>query len=100
MQGTSSGRFFDLDDVRRLVGKWAIDCGTRVARRRADLGWDRQTLADLVGTTEATIHRIESGKLNPRDHMKLAVAAALQTEVVDLWPYPSRQAVYETAAVA
>lgn len=93
-------QFFDLDDVRRMVSKWSIDCGARVEQRRRELGWDRPTFAAIVGTTEATIHRIESGKLNPRDHLKLAISAALQVEVGDLWVFPTRQAVYEQAAVA
>lgn len=92
--------FFDLDDVRDLVAKWAIDCGRRVSKRRETLGWDRRQLAGITGTTEATIHRIESGALRPRDHLKLAIAAALQLEVEDLWPYPSRATVYEVASVA
>lgn len=93
-------QFFDLDDVRRLISKWSVDCGTRVMNARVALGWDRQRLAEIVGTTEATIHRIEAGKINPRDHMKLAIAAGLQKEVADLWPYPPRKSVYEQAAVA
>jgi DNA-binding XRE family transcriptional regulator len=93
-------RFFDLADVRVLVGKWSIDCGQLVAKKRGALGWDQETLAQIVGTTRATIHRIEDGKLTPRDYMKLAIAAALQCEVGDLWPYPTRKSVYEMAAVA
>lgn len=100
MAGKPTPQFFDLDDVRRLVSKWSIDCGARVTRRRTDLGWDRQQLASIVGTTEATVHRIESGKLNPRDHLKLAIAAALQCEAADIWPYPTRKAVYDHASLA
>ena len=92
--------FFDLDDVRVLARKWAIDCGTRIATRRTELGWNRATLATLVGTTEATIHRIESGAVSPRDYLKMAIAAALAVPVEQLWPYPSAQTVFTNAAVA
>lgn len=97
---TTPEAFFDLDDVRRMVGKWAIDCGRNVARRREALGWSREQMAGIVGTSEASIHRIESGKLNPRDHLKLAIASALAVEVPDLWPFPTRAQVYEMAGVA
>lgn len=89
--------FLDTEDVRRLVSKWAIDCGGRVKARRELLGWDRRQLAALADTTEATIHRIESGALNPRDHLKVIIASALQVEAAELWPFPSREAVVEQA---
>lgn len=92
--------FFELGDVRRMVAKWAIDCGARVTDRRKSLGWDRPRLAELVGTTEATITRIEQGVINPRDYMKLAVAAALVVEVEDLWPYPRRADVFALSAAS
>lgn len=90
--------FFDLDDVRRMVTKWAVDCGKRVKARRGELGWDRRQLAAMTGTTEATVHRIEAGTLNPRDHLKLVFAATLQVEVAELWPYPLRADVYAGTA--
>lgn len=87
-----------LDDVRRLVGKWSVDCGARMAKWRTERGFDRATLAALVGTSEATIHRIESGKLHPRDHLKLGIASALLVEVGEIWTYPSRKDVHAAAA--
>lgn len=92
--------FFDLDDVRRLARKWAIDCGAKVAAQRVERGWDRRKLASLVGTTEATIHRVESGVLAPRDYLKMAIAAALSVSVDQLWPYPNASTVFAEAAVA
>lgn len=87
---TPGDRCFDLDEVRRLISTWSVDCGARVAAWRERRGWNRQRLAQEAGTTEATIHRIESGKLHPRDHLKLAVAVALQVEVADIWEFPKR----------
>lgn len=94
---TNEEAFFALEDVRRMVSKWAVDCGRRVQDRRTSLGWDRPRLASLVGTTEATIVRIEQGVINPRDYLKLAVAAALVVEVEELWPYPRRSDVFAIA---
>lgn len=88
----------DLRDVRQMVAKWAIDCGRRLADRRTELKWDRRQLASLVGTTEATITRIEQGAINPRDHLKLALASALLVEVETLWPYPRRADVFAQAS--
>ncbi len=101
MSDMSTGdAIFEMDLVRRMVSKWAVDCGGRVSARRQLLGLDRPTLAGLVGTTEATIHRIESGSVNPRDYLKFAIASALQVEIGDLWPYPTRERVYAEASAA
>ena len=88
----------DLDGVRRLLGTWSVDCGARVAARRAERGWDRAELAERVGTTEATIHRVESGTLTPRDYLKLAIAAALGSEVAEIWRFPPAATVHDRAA--
>lgn len=90
--------FFDLDEVRVMARKWAVDCGKRVEKARMGRQWDRRQLAGLVGTTEATIHRVESGVLAPRDYLKMAIAAALAVDVVELWPYPDRAAIFAGAA--
>lgn len=95
---TQDQPFFDLDDVRVLARKWAVDCGALVAGRRTEMGWTRQQLATLVGTTEATIHRVESGAVSPRDYLKMAIAAALAVPVEQLWPYPTAQTVFSNAA--
>lgn len=90
--------FFDLDEVRRMARKWAVDCGSKVEAKRVERGWSRPRLAQLVGTTEATIHRVESGAVTPRDYLKMAIAAALATPVSELWPYPDTAAVFAGAA--
>jgi DNA-binding XRE family transcriptional regulator len=90
--------FFELDEVRRLARKWSIDCGVNVAAKRNERGWTRVQLASLVGTTEATIHRVEAGAVTPRDYLKMAIAAALATPVEQLWPYPDMAKVFAEAA--
>jgi len=79
---------FDLGDLRVLINKWNIDCGRRVLTERIKLDIKRPDFAAMTGTTEPTIQRVEQGVLNPRDHLKLAIAAALGLEVEMLWPFP------------
>ena len=85
----------DRVDIRALVSDWARQCGTRVRARRVDLGVDRRHLATVVGTTEATIQRIESGSINPRDPLRFTISAALDLDVADLWSYPSAQRIQD-----
>ncbi len=79
-----------ITTARTLVAEWATECGERLRARRTALGWDRRLLADRVGVSEATIVRIEQGLLNPRDHLKLAVAAALRVDAAAIWSLPRR----------
>ena len=88
---TPDTALLDRADVRALVIEWARQCGTRVRARRVDLGVDRRHLAAIAGTTEATIQRIESGFINPRDALRFTISAALDLDVADLWSYPSVQ---------
>ena len=78
-------------DFRALVNEWAQQCGKRVRSRRLDVGYDRRQLAGITGTTEPTIQRIEHGHINPRDHLRWMISAALVSNVSDLWCYPSYQ---------
>jgi transcriptional regulator with XRE-family HTH domain len=82
-----------IDMYRRVAQHWAIDCGGRVRAARRARDWSLLELADRVGTTEATIHRIEHGVLQPRDHMKLAIASALGIPASELWPFEAAMAV-------
>lgn len=80
---------FDRPRLDALLADWRKGCGRRVTRRRLLLGASRRDLADLAGATEATITRIENGKINASDRLRLAIAGVLHCEVADLWPYPS-----------
>lgn len=88
---------FDADDLRSAVAQWQQECGVRVANRRTIFGIHRRDLAALAGTTEATIQRIETGKLNPRDPLRFALAGVLRCEVADLWPYPPCTRIHDMA---
>jgi transcriptional regulator with XRE-family HTH domain len=58
-----------------------------VAKRRKELGLSQQALADLVGTTQSAIARLEAGGRPPRIDTLLRIAAALDCDlVVELQP--------------
>jgi DNA-binding XRE family transcriptional regulator len=59
----------------------------RVAERRKDLGLSQAELAELVGTTQSAIARLESGGRPPRIDTLLRIAQALDCELsVELRP--------------
>jgi DNA-binding XRE family transcriptional regulator len=59
----------------------------QVAARRKDLGLSQAELAELVGTTQSAIARLESGGRPPRIDTLLRIADALDCELqVDLRP--------------
>jgi transcriptional regulator with XRE-family HTH domain len=59
----------------------------QVSARRSELGLSQQQLADLCGTTQSAIARLESGGRPPRIDTLLVIAAALECElVVELRP--------------
>ena len=59
----------------------------RVAERRQDLGLSQKELAELCGTTQSAIARLEAGGRPPRIDTLLGIAEALDCElVVELRP--------------
>ncbi len=63
----------------------------RVSARRQELGLSQQQLADLTGTTQSAIARLEAGERAPRADTLLRVANALDCElVVELRPRTRR----------
>lgn len=57
----------------------------RVASRRQELGLSQQQLAELTGTTQSAIARLEAGGRPPRIDTLLKIAEALDCDlVVDL----------------
>ena len=62
----------------------------RVAERRVERGLSQRELAELVGTTQSAIARLERGGRPPRIDTLLRIAEALDCElVVDLKPHSS-----------
>jgi transcriptional regulator with XRE-family HTH domain len=65
---------------------WAALAG-RVAAQRRDRGLSQRELADLCGTTQSAIARVERGARPPRLDTLLRIAGALDCElVVELRP--------------
>jgi transcriptional regulator with XRE-family HTH domain len=59
----------------------------KVAHRRKELGLSQAELAELTGTTQSAIARLEAGGRPPRIDTLLRIAEALDCElVVDLQP--------------
>jgi len=60
----------------------------RVAERRGAMGLSQRQLAELCGTTQSAIARLERGGRPPRIDTLLRIAEALECElVVDLVPH-------------
>ena len=59
----------------------------KVAERRAEMGLSQRELAELVGTTQSAIARLERGGRPPRIDTLLKIAEALDCELsVELIP--------------
>ena len=71
-------------------GDWLFSqIAAQVASRRLELGMAQRELAELVGTTQSAIARLESGGRPPRIDTLLRIAAALDCELsVELRPHP------------
>jgi len=62
----------------------------KVSDRRTAIGMSQRELAELVGTTQSAIARLERGGRPPRIDTLLKIAEALECElIVDLKPRPS-----------
>ena len=61
-----------------------------MSERRLAKRMRSSVLGGYAGCNEVTIWRIENGLINPRDTLKLGIAAALDCEVEDIWPMPRR----------
>jgi predicted transcriptional regulator len=84
-----------LEQLRRKIahadqGWFFAQIAEQVSERRAERGLSQQQLAELCGTTQSAIARLESGGRPPRIDTLLRVAEALDCELaVELRPRPS-----------
>jgi predicted transcriptional regulator len=84
-----------LEGIRRRLahadhGWFFAQIAEQVSERRAELGLSQQQLAELCGTTQSSIARLESGGRPPRIDTLLRIAEALDCELaVELRPRPS-----------
>ena len=72
-------------------GGWLFaEIAEQVTTRRAELGMSQRELAELVGTTQSAIARLEAGGRPPRIDTLLRIAAALDCELaVELRAHPN-----------
>jgi DNA-binding XRE family transcriptional regulator len=72
-------------------GGWLFSqIADQVVSRRSELGMAQRELAELVGTTQSAIARLESGGRPPRIDTLLRIAAALDCDLsVELRPHPA-----------
>ncbi len=79
-----------LEVLERIVkpdGYLFSQIADRVSARRVELGLSQRELAQLVGTTQSAIARLERGGRPPRIDTLLKIAGALECElVVELRP--------------
>lgn len=88
---TSDGAIVDQAAVRRFYREtMAREWGIRVDERMKSLGVKEADLARLAGTTPQTIHKIRTGKLAPREYLRVMIAFSLATEPGDLFPAATR----------
>lgn len=87
-----------IDRIRERLAKIDPDQGwffaaiaDQVASRRRELGLSQAELAELTGTTQSAIARLESGGRPPRIDTLLRIANALDCELsVELRPRTTR----------
>ncbi len=63
-----------MDEKGRFMG---ATCGTRIRRRRQELGMTQLDLAEKTGLSEAAVRSYELGTRNPKDAHREAIAEAL-----------------------
>jgi transcriptional regulator with XRE-family HTH domain len=95
---TKAAPVVDLEQLRRYLKREQRFWGGRVRARREDLGLTLEQVADMTGSTAPTIFKIEQGKIAPRDHLRIALAFALATEVDRLFPIPNRETISREAS--
>lgn len=76
LKSTDSNRLNELEAVAQLVNA--------IHRRRVELGWTQQDLAEKVGLHQESIARIENGGTVPRldTVIKLALALGMKLNLV------------------
>ena len=92
MRYESKARKPPLEQLRRKLahadqGWFFAQIAERVAARRGEMGLSQQQLAELCGTTQSAIARLECGGRPARIDTLLGIATALDCElVVELRP--------------
>lgn len=61
----------------------------QIRERRLDKGLKLREFAELCGVTEATMSRIENGKLAPNDGLKWKIAGVFGVRMDRMWAWPT-----------
>lgn len=72
-----------------ITDRLGVTWGAAVRKRREKRGLSQAQLARACDTSQQTIAKIETGKLIPRDRLKVVIAARLGVAVADLFAWPS-----------
>lgn len=72
--------------MKTTLASW----GDEIVRRRKAANLTQKDLAALIETTQQHLSLIERGSVSPGDDMRIRIAAALQTTVAELFPYPDQ----------
>lgn len=78
----------------------AREWGIRVDERMRTLKIREADLARMAGTTPQTIHKVRTGKLMPREYLRVMIALALAADPGDLFPAPTRERILAEGLVA
>lgn len=70
---------------------WGEHIGAEIRTKRLTKGWGPTFFAGLIDVPLQTLHKIETGEIIPRDHLKAAIALALGVELSDLYPWPTAE---------
>jgi len=62
--------------------------GDAVRAKRLNKGLTQWQVASAAGLQQGTLSKIERGEIAPADAIRIAIARALDSEVVDLFAYP------------
>lgn len=76
-----------MTDERRVDAATRRRWGRTLAARRKQLELSQQSLAKVAGVKQQTISVIERGLRSPTDHVRIALAKALQCQVEEIFDY-------------
>jgi len=84
------------DKLRLYMRARAIKAGETIAEKRKPLG--PTEFSALIGVGLQTLHKIEHGQIVPRDHLKAAIALALDIDLDELYGWPTNDEIAKAVA--
>ena len=86
--------------MRGKKGKLAVSFGSGIAERRKKRGLTQGQLAGLLGITQDSLSRIESGEMAPKFSRLQDIADALSCTVADLFRFASPESLKKAAVMS